>query len=72
MLTQPLGGAAAEPAGGGSGGPTLSLFAFPAYDNFSGRMRPSKWVRQVQAKSTEDHQWKVSKRPLRLAGQLDD
>ena len=39
--------------------PAYSLFAFPAYDNFSGKISPAEWVKAVQAKSTPGHQWKV-------------
>jgi molybdenum cofactor sulfurtransferase len=46
-------------ANGGGGEPAYSLFAFPAYDNFSGKMNPAEWVKAVQAKSTPGHQWKV-------------
>ena len=44
---------------GSSGEPAYSLFAFPAYDNFSGKISPAEWVKAVQAKSTPEHQWKV-------------
>ena len=42
-----------------SSAPTYSLFAFPAYDNFSGKISPAEWVKAVQAKSTAEHEWRV-------------
>ncbi|KAI7838435.1 hypothetical protein COHA_007698 [Chlorella ohadii] len=53
------GGTAANGSSNGGGQPAFSLFAYPAYDNFSGKMNPAEWVKAVQAKSTPGHQWKV-------------
>jgi len=53
------GGTAANGSSNGGGEPAFSLFAYPAYDNFSGKMNPAEWVKAVQAKSTPEHQWKV-------------
>lgn len=50
---------AASANGGAPAGPPFSLFAFPAYDNFSGKMCPAGWVQAVQAKSAGGHQWRV-------------
>lgn len=52
-------GAANGSSSGSSSEPAYSLFAFPAYDNFSGKISPAEWVKAVQAKSTPGHQWKV-------------
>ncbi|KAL4457811.1 hypothetical protein ABPG75_012676 [Micractinium tetrahymenae] len=58
--TAAAGGTGGTPENGGSSpGPSFSLFAFPAYDNFSGAMCPAGWVQAVQAKSSPGHQWRV-------------
>eukprot|EP00887_Chlorella_sp_A99_P005890 scaffold1.g5890.t1 len=39
--------------------PALSLFAFPAYDNYAGQLFPLDWVARVHAKSTANRRWLV-------------
>lgn len=67
-MWEPSRAASGGPANGGtqdegacspSAAPSHSLFAFPGYDNFSGRMAPRDWVRAVQAKSRPGHEWRV-------------
>lgn len=57
------GGAADGAASGAAAAPgapkACSLMAYPAYDNFSGKINPAEWVAAVQAKSTAEHEWRV-------------
>lgn len=36
-----------------------NLFAYPGEDNFEGVLFPLRWIKQVQALSTPEKQWKV-------------
>lgn len=39
---------------------TYSLVAFPAKDNYEGRLYPLEWIEKVHAKSTPKHKWLVA------------
>ncbi|KAL4443065.1 hypothetical protein ABPG77_008556 [Micractinium sp. CCAP 211/92] len=56
--TPPPASSTAGPGDSGAG-PAFSLFAYPAYDNFHGKISPASWVQAVQARSTPGHQWRV-------------
>lgn len=57
--TPPPASSTAAPGDSGATGPAFSLFAYPAYDNFHGKISPASWVQAVQARSTPGHQWRV-------------
>jgi hypothetical protein len=40
-----------HPEGGTQGKPTMSLFAFPAEENFSGGFYPLRWIHEVQVRA---------------------
>lgn len=39
-----------HPTPGNAAEPTLSLFALPAEENFSGRLYPLRWIREIQVR----------------------
>lgn len=39
-----------HPRDGSADEPTMSLFAFPAEENYSGKLYPLRWIREIQVR----------------------
>lgn len=53
-------GGVGKGAGAAAAATTFSLAAFPAKDNYEGRLYPLSWVNRIRARSTPRHRWLVA------------